>query len=300
MPGIFDDAAITSSEDGNLFPFRNLDVFLKDDEEDDVNLDIVKDEEHKKNKKQSKKLKRSSKKGHQWKSTKEKMAYDVALKLRDAGLPTRQELEDLYASSLGTDEGSSALSSSSDHDLVPYIARVKSVEEIVQSLTRTEVSLLNNSLLTALSSTRPDESKPLSDGSDLSRNSIGMEDIGGLDMIKEELSEIIYSMSNPHLMSGAYGSLLNAPKGLLLYGPPGCGKTMLARALSKEAGTRFLCIAPSNLLRKYVGETNQMVKSLFSLVSNSDSNTIIDCNIISTRFSFVLGQKTSTVCHFYG
>jgi len=43
-------------------------------------------------------------------------------------------------------------------------------------------------------------------------------------------------------------------------------KTMLAKALSREVGARFLCIAPSNLLRKYVGETNQMVKALFSLV----------------------------------
>jgi len=41
---------------------------------------------------------------------------------------------------------------------------------------------------------------------------------------------------------------------------------MLAKALSREVGARFLCIAPSNLLRKYVGETNQMVKALFSLV----------------------------------
>ena len=257
MPNILDDAAL-SSED-NPFPFRNLEVCIEDDEEEDSKTsdkDTDIDTTSKLNKQ------KKNKKG-QLKNTKEMMAHDVALKLRAAGLPTQLEVNELYSDHFNPSGENRLL-----HDnLVPNAARVKSVEEIVKSLTRTEIALLNSSLLTPISSIDSNQSSSITDGNDMSLKSIGMDDVGGLDMIKDELSEIIYAMSNPHLMNGAYGSLLNAPKGLLLYGPPGCGKTMLARALSKEAGARFLCIAPSNLLRKYVGETNQMVKALFSLVS---------------------------------
>ncbi len=50
-----------------------------------------------------------------------------------------------------------------------------------------------------------------------------------------------------------------------LDGPPGCGKTLLVRALAHTANSRFLCVTPSNLLRKYVGETNLNIRALFSV-----------------------------------
>lgn len=65
-------------------------------------------------------------------------------------------------------------------------------------------------------------------------------DIGGLEPIIEQLRESLMLLLYPNLFSQQSGGLLAAPKGILLYGPPGCGKTMLAKALAKESGATFV------------------------------------------------------------
>jgi ATP-dependent 26S proteasome regulatory subunit len=73
------------------------------------------------------------------------------------------------------------------------------------------------------------------------------ESIGGLDEIIASLREsVIYPLTYPELFAGANG-LLGAPKGVLLYGHPGCGKTMLAKALAKESGATFINLPLSSL-----------------------------------------------------
>ncbi|EIN12173.1 AAA-domain-containing protein [Punctularia strigosozonata HHB-11173 SS5] len=89
-------------------------------------------------------------------------------------------------------------------------------------------------------------------------------DIGGLDPIISSLREsIIYPLLYPHLFPTT--SLLSAPKGVLLFGPPGCGKTMLARALAKESSATFINVAASTLSSKWYGESNKLVAALFAL-----------------------------------
>lgn len=91
------------------------------------------------------------------------------------------------------------------------------------------------------------------------------ESIGGLDEIINSLREtVIYPLTYPELFA-AGGSLLSAPRGVLLYGHPGCGKTMLAKALAKESGATFINLPLSSLTSKWFGESNKLVNGLFSL-----------------------------------
>ncbi|PVU97899.1 hypothetical protein BB559_001858 [Furculomyces boomerangus] len=94
---------------------------------------------------------------------------------------------------------------------------------------------------------------------------VTFKDIGGLDEIITDLKEsIIYPLTHPHLFTSAMG-LLGSAKGVLLYGPPGCGKTMLAKALARESGARFINLHLSTLMDKWFGESNRLVRAVFTL-----------------------------------
>ena len=102
---------------------------------------------------------------------------------------------------------------------------------------------------------------------------IHLQDIGGLDPIISSLREsVIYPLLYPHLFTSS--SLLGAPKGVLLFGPPGCGKTMLAKALAKESGATFINIAASVLTNKWYGESNKLVAGLFSLARKAQPSIV--------------------------
>ncbi|KAH7121203.1 P-loop containing nucleoside triphosphate hydrolase protein [Dendryphion nanum] len=93
---------------------------------------------------------------------------------------------------------------------------------------------------------------------------VSFDDIGGLDNIIEDLREsVIYPLTHPTLYSAS--SLLSAPSGVLLYGPPGCGKTMLAKALAHESGAAFINLHISTLTEKWYGDSNKLVSAVFSL-----------------------------------
>ena len=87
------------------------------------------------------------------------------------------------------------------------------------------------------------------------------EDVGGLEEAKRKLME---GVEWPLKYPKTYESLgLEPPKGVLLYGPPGCGKTMLAKAVANETNANFIAIKGPEILSKWVGESERAVRKVF-------------------------------------
>ena len=85
-------------------------------------------------------------------------------------------------------------------------------------------------------------------------------DVAGVDEAKEELKEVIDFLSDPKKFQTLGGKI---PKGVLLVGPPGCGKTLIARAVAGEAGVPFFSISGSDFVEMFVGVGASRVRDLF-------------------------------------
>uniref|UniRef100_A0AAY4C0S9 AAA+ ATPase domain-containing protein n=1 Tax=Denticeps clupeoides TaxID=299321 RepID=A0AAY4C0S9_9TELE len=86
-------------------------------------------------------------------------------------------------------------------------------------------------------------------------------DIGGMEEVKLKLKQAVeWPLRHPEAFSRMG---IQPPKGVLLYGPPGCSKTMIAKALANESGLNFLAIKGPELLSKYVGESERAVQEVF-------------------------------------
>ncbi|MDD2714908.1 MAG: CDC48 family AAA ATPase [Candidatus Wallbacteria bacterium] len=86
-------------------------------------------------------------------------------------------------------------------------------------------------------------------------------DVGGLDNIKEELKEAVeWPLKYADVFKKA-GT--NPPKGILLYGVPGTGKTLLAKAIANESGVNFISVKGPSLISKFVGESEKAIRDIF-------------------------------------
>jgi transitional endoplasmic reticulum ATPase len=90
---------------------------------------------------------------------------------------------------------------------------------------------------------------------------VGWDDVGGLEEVKQRLREAVeWPMKYADLFRSFH---LNPPKGLLLSGPPGCGKTLIAKALASETEVNFIAVKGPELMSMYVGESERGVREVF-------------------------------------
>ena len=105
------------------------------------------------------------------------------------------------------------------------------------------------------------------------RPKVWWQDVGGLDEIKKTLNDnLILAMHDPAKFNKMG---IKPPKGALIYGPPGCGKTLLARALATESGANMILVKGPEILSKWVGESEKAIREIFRKAKASSPCVVI-------------------------
>jgi SpoVK/Ycf46/Vps4 family AAA+-type ATPase len=124
---------------------------------------------------------------------------------------------------------------------------------------------------------------------DIEHPGIRLADVGGMQQVKERLElSFLGPMRNPQLAK-AFGKSLSG--GLLLYGPPGCGKTFIARAVAGELGASFFSVGISDVLDMYTGQSERNLARIFA-----EARRHAPCVLFFDELD-ALGQKRSHLAH---
>ena len=124
---------------------------------------------------------------------------------------------------------------------------------------------------------------------DVERSTVTLADVGGMEQVKARLNAAFLApMRNPEL-SALYAKSLRG--GLMLYGPPGCGKTFIARALAGELGARFVSVSLADILDMWIGRSERNLHDVFDLARRN-----APCVVFLDEID-ALGQKRSLLRH---
>ncbi|WPF82965.1 AAA family ATPase [Sanguibacter sp. 4.1] len=122
---------------------------------------------------------------------------------------------------------------------------------------------------------------------DAERPAVTLDDVAGLADVKQHLdSTFLAPLRNPE-MAAAFGQ---KPGGsLLMYGPPGCGKTYVAKAIAGDLGASFIHVTLADLLSKWLGDSEKAIQSVFK-----DARAASPCVIFFDEFDALGGRRTSS------
>jgi len=120
-----------------------------------------------------------------------------------------------------------------------------------------ELKVTNEDFFEALKLVQPSALREIS----IEIPNVTWDDVGGLEDVKRELREVVeLPLKNPD----AFRRMgIDPPRGVLLYGPPGCGKTLIAKAVANESEANFISVKGPELLSKWVGESEKAVRMIF-------------------------------------
>ena len=105
------------------------------------------------------------------------------------------------------------------------------------------------------------------------RSKVWWQDVGGLDSVKKALTDnLVTAMKEPSKFTKIG---IKPPKGALIYGPPGCGKTLLARALATETGANMILVKGPEILSKWIGESEKAIREVFRKAKASSPCVVI-------------------------
>lgn len=144
------------------------------------------------------------------------------------------------------------------------------------------LSIINDDFLKALKTTKP---CAVREGI-VTVPDVSWEDVGSLNQVRKDLQlAVLAPVKYPEQLKKLG---LNAPSGVLLCGPPGCGKTLLAKAVANEAGVNFISVKGPELLNMYVGESERAVRTCFRRARNS-----APCVIFFDEFDALCPRRSS-------
>ncbi|KAK8142738.1 Vacuolar protein sorting-associated protein 4 [Beauveria asiatica] len=200
-----------------------------------------------------------------------------------------QKAFDLYMSSMELWvkalkwEKNKALKATMQEKMATYLDRAEKLKQFLQAEADSNANG-GKGLMGANGSSAGGKSKGTSDDDDnkklrnalsgailQERPNVRWEDIAGLEAAKETLKEaVVLPIKFPSLFQGKR----QAWRGILLYGPPGTGKSYLAKAVATEANSTFFSISSSDLVSKWMGESERLVKLLFSMARENKPSVI--------------------------
>ncbi|KAM7408064.1 hypothetical protein PAMA_001966 [Pampus argenteus] len=174
--------------------------------------------------------------------------------------PPSASMDTTNVDSLAREE--SAQSHLQQGDLCHLLQLLKSTESLSEE-ELASLSILMSDFQASLSSVQPSAKRE----GFVTVPDVTWEDVGALQDIREELTMAILAPVRSPEQFRALG--LSAPSGVLLAGPPGCGKTLLAKAVANESGLNFISVKGPELLNMYVGESERAVRQVFQRGRNS-------------------------------